>query len=364
MSDSTAPAFGADPKPYWLALGVVVLMELVRRLAFGFVPDDFTAYLSAADVFAAGGNPYADYATSARYNGKPYNYFPGTLYLIVWMAWVPTVVAVVVDFVARVTALFFAIRWLARRVCTTLPPHFVFIIALACEPLFIDVLFGNLVSYLLAAWALCAALSERDVGLKEAAAAACAGVVFAFKPFWYFAGAYCFIVRKNWRGLVALTAGGGTIALLSLPHFEWRDTFVAHTQAMRDFYFSVDLLSLAPPLLGVAAVAWAAAAFALARRGGDWVWLFGCTSVIVFPRLATYSYSIMLPVVLFFVARWGALRGLLYGAVLIGPIPWLLRVSTLLPGEQLENWTHFVWSWITAVVLFVVLWRDGDRGAT
>ncbi len=356
--------FGEDPKPYYLALGVVVLMEFVRRAFLGFVPDDFTAYLVAADTFAAGLNPYVDFADAARWAGKPYNYFPGTLYLVVWMAWVPTAVAVALDFCARITALFFAIRWLARRILPDVPTHYVFLIALACEPLFIDVLFGNFVSYLLSAWVGCAYLAEQSATRKRVAAAAVCGVVLAFKPFWFAPAAYCFVLKRNWRGLIGLGAGGAVIGGLSLLHLEWTDSFLTHTAAMREFYYSVDLLNLAPPLLAVAIVLWAAAAWVLDRTGDrEWTWLFGCTAVVIFPRLATYSYSLALPLVLYFMRRWGVWRGLAYSVVLIGPLPWLLRTSSLMPGERLENWTHFVWMWATTVVLFVALRRRSGGAA-
>lgn len=358
---ATTARFGRDPGPYYLALGVVVALELVRRAFLGFVPDDFTAYLVAADMFWEGLNPYTGFTEAQRWNGKPYNYFPGTLYLIVWMAWVPTAVAVTIDFVARITALFFAIRWLARRILPDTPTHLVFLVALACEPLFIDVLFGNFVSYLLSAWVACVYLAEQSPTWRRSLGAAACGLVFAFKPFWFAAAAYPFFLQRNWRGLGALVGGGAVVGALSLRHLDWKDEFFAHTQAMREFYYSVDFLNLAPPLLGVAVVAWVAGALYLDRHGDrEWAWLFSCASLVIFPRLATYSYSLALPLVFFFIRRWGWGRGLLYGAVLIGPLPWLLRVSTLMPGERLENWTHFVWILITAVVLFVMLRRPQE----
>lgn len=349
-----------------LAFAVLLALDFVRRAFLGFVPDDFSAYLVAADIFWEGGNPYDKdvFQVAERWNGKPYNYFPGTLYFIVWMAWVPSAVAVAVDFIARVTALFFAIRYLARRILPDTRLHFVFLVALLYEPLFIDVLFGNLVSYLLAAWVACVYLSERSPTVRRMGAAVGCGIVLAFKPFWFPAAAYPFVLRRNWRGLAGLIAGGAIVFGLSLLHLEWREVFFAHTQLMRQIYYSVDFLNLAPPLLIVAGLLWAAGAFWLDRRNAEWAWLFGCASLAAFPRLATYSYTLMLPVLLFLIRRWGWARGLGYGIVLVGPLPWILRTSSLMPGERLENWTHFVWTIVTSVVLFVMLSRSTDPEAS
>lgn len=361
-STTSEPAFGADPKPYYLAIGVLVLLEFARRAFLGFVPDDFTAYLNAADLFWAGQNPYSDAMfDGARWNGKPYNYFPGTLYLIVWMAWIPTALTVAIDFVARMAALFFALRYLHRRIVPDAKFQFVLLVALFWEPLMIDVLFGNLASYLLAAWAATAYISERDPSKARLAGAFGTGLVLAFKPFWFAPAAYNFWVRRHWSGLVALVSGGAVVLLLSLLHLDWADTFFAHTQTMREYYFSIDLLSLAPKLLPVAVIAWAALALRIARKPTpEWAWLFGCSAIIIFPRVATYSHTLSLPLVLFFIHRWGWLRGLLYGAVLVGPLPWLLRVAPWMPNEQVENLTHYSWAWVTMVVLALILSRRDD----
>jgi hypothetical protein len=352
------PRFGADPKPYYLALAALVLLEFVRRAFMGYVPDDFTAYLSAADVFWGGGNPYADFEQAQRYAGKPFTYFPGTLYLLVWMAWVPTAVAVAADFVARIVVLAVALRWIGKRILPNVSTHWVYMIAVLCQPLMIDVLFGNLVSYLFGAWVCCVYLSEREPTVRRLAAAAACGVVFSFKPFWYPAAAYCFFVHRNWRGFAALTIGGGSIAILSLRHIGWLDSFVAHTSAMREFYISVDLLQLAPTLYPVASVGWLVLAFHVWRRvAPDESWLFGATSIWTFPRLATYSYVLALPLVFYCIRRFGLARGLLLGSIIIGPVPWFLRVAPGWPVGRLENWGQFVWIFLLSAVIYVSLIR-------
>ena len=361
---ASAPRFGADPKPYYVALGFLVLLELGRRAFMGYVPDDFTAYLTAADVFWGGGNPYADFEQAARYVGKPFNYFPGTLYVLAWMAWVPTTVAVLVDFVARMAVLAVALRWIGKRILPDVSTHWIYMIALVCEPLMIDVLFGNLVSYLFGAWVCCVYLSEIEATPRRIAMGAACGVVFAFKPFWYPAAAYCFYVRRNWKGLAAVTAGGGSIAVLSLPHISWIESFMTHTRAMREFYISIDFPELAPMLYPAAIIGWLALAWWMARRvPPEDSFLFGCTSIWIFPRIATYSYVLSLPLVLYCIRRFGVLRGLLLGCVLLGPLPWMLRVAPGWPMGRLENWAQFIWIVVLTVVVMVALIRDHARGS-
>ena len=356
MPSTTPERFGADPKPYYLAFGVLALLELGRRALFGYVPDDFTAYLSAADSFAAGLNPYEVYE-GPRYDGKPYNYFPGTLYLILPLAFVSTAVAVTADWIVRCAVLLCTLRFLQRRILPNAGLQFVLLAADFHEPLMIDLLFGNLVTYLLGAWALSVWLSERSSeGWREMVLAGLVGLVVVFKPFWFLPVAWSLYLGRKWRLLAAVAASGGAVTAASFTLPETIPAFFAHTQRMREFYYSVDFLNLAPALLPVVGVLWLAGALHIERRGDRaWAFLWGCASIPLWPRLATYSYVMTIPVILFLVHRWGWLRGLLASCVLVGPIPWLLRTSSWMLGERLENWTHFVWALLMAGVLFLML---------
>ena len=356
--------FGADPKPYYLAFGLLAVLELVRRGFLGYVPDDFTAYLSAADAFVAGLNPYTDELfTVARYNGKPYNYFPGTLYLIAPLGYLPTAVAAAVDWVMRMVVLVATLRFLHRRILPEVGFQFVLVVAALSEPLMIDLLFGNSVTYLLGAWALSVWLSEQPkTRPAHYGLAALVGLVTVFKPFWFLPAAWSLFVGRKWGPLAAAVGSIGSVTAASLTLPETIPAFFAHTQRMREFYYSVDFLNLAPWLLPVVGVAWGAAALWLDRKGDrDWVFLWGCASIPLWPRLATYSYTMTIPIVLYLVRRWGWARGLAYSCIVIGPIPWLLRVSPLMPGERLELWAHFIWTIVTSVVLFRLLSRKAGR---
>lgn len=367
MSDAPADAtgFGRDPKPVYLAVAVLVVLELLRRALLGYVPDDFTAYLSAADIFVAGGHPYGDAIfETARYNGKVYNYLPGTLWFIAPLAWLPTVAAVAVDWVCRVAALGFALRVFWSRLLPQTSFHFVLLVALIHEPLTIDLLFGNVVTYLLAAFAACVWVAERPGRGADYAVAALAGLVLAFKPFWVFAGLFALAAHRRWRLFAACAAGAGVIVLTSLPFWELTPVYLARLEAMAKFYYSVALGTFAPWAVPLVALLWLALGVQLIRRGAQNAWVWGACSMPFWPRLGTYSYVMTIPLILFLVSRYGWPKGLAASAVLIGPIPWLLRTA---PGFEksflLEAWTHWVWVWVMAVVIYLALWRGRDEPA-
>ncbi len=339
------PRLWENPNLVWAGLLALWGVGLIRRMFFGFVPGDFTAYLSAADLFAAGLDPYTNARFSTpRYEGFPYNYFPGTLFVIAPLAYISTVVATSVDWVLRAFLLVFTAKTLQKHIVPKIPIHYVALVMALHEPLMIDQLVGNLVTYLFAAWAACLELSRRAQNWRWLGLAFLCGVVISFKPFWLIPAGWILVSRSRWRSLAALILGvcSTPAASFLLPRFF--DTFAAHTNAMRDFYFSVDLLSLfapayfvALPLAAVMALIW------WRRHPSEWVFLLGCVSVPIWPRVATYSYVITLPFSLYLMRRFGIAKGVSFSIVTIGPLPWLMRDSGFLPGEQLENYVMFIW---------------------
>jgi len=351
------PRLWEHPDIVWAAIGAHGVVGLIRRLFFGFVPGDFTAYLSAADLFVAGLDPYTEARFSTpRYEGFPYNYFPGTLFVIAPMAYMSTVVATCTDWVLRAVLLIFAAKTMQKHIVPNLPIHYVAVLMTLHEPLMIDQLVGNMVTYLFAAWAACLELSKRAQTWRWLGLAFICGVVISFMPFWLIPAGWILVSRSRWRSLIALVLGVLSTPLASflLPRFF--DTFTAHTHAMRDYYFSVDLMSLFAPAYFVALPL--AALFAIVwwrRHPSEWVFLLGCVSVPIWPRVATYSYVITLPFSLYLTRRWGLARGLSFSVVTLGPLPWLVRDSGFLPGEQLENYMMFVWVCLAAFLCAYLL---------
>lgn len=348
----------------WGALLVLWAIGLWRRATGDLTPGDFTAYLSAADMFVAGLDPYTDVRFSQpRYDGFPYNYFPGTLWLIAPLAYLSTAVATSLDWVFR-AVLLGTVAWvLRRRVVPEMPLHHVALVMALHEPLLIDGLVGNLVTYLLGAWAVCLEVSYRRPTWWTGVVAFLAGVVLTFKPFWLIPAGWIFVSRRQWGRTVAVSLGALSSLIVTLGMPSYWSTFASHTAEMRDFYFSVDLLGLYPPLFFVAlGVGVALALYLWWRYPSRWLYLLGCVSVPVWPRIATYEYMVTLPVTFFLIRRWGWLRGAGFSAVTVGPLPWLLRDAGVLPGEQLENWVMFVWVVVAAGVMVRVLVEESRKG--
>lgn len=355
------PRFGADPKPYYLTAALLIALEFVRRAFLGYVPDDFTAYLSAADIFVAGGHPYGDEVFEVtRYDGKVYNYLPGTLWLIAPLAWLPTAAAVALDWIARVAVLAFSVRTFARRLLPAAAPQAVLLLVMFHQPLLVDVLFGNFVTYLLGAFALCVWVADRAPGPRELAAALVAGVLFAFKPFWIFTGLFVLLSARQLRAAVACCAGAALVGLLSLPFLDIAPIYLERVTSMARFYHSVALGTYASWAIPLVAIVWAAAGVVLVRRAAPDVWVWGACSLVFWPRLGTYSYLALLPVLLFLIQRLGWLKSVPFLLVYVGPLPWLLRVAPVEPAFVLEAWTSWITAWVMVVTTFVLLYRGRD----
>ncbi len=347
------------PWLYYAAAAAFFVVGLVQRVVVGEVPGDFTAYLSAADMFVAGVDPYTDarFATP-RYDGFPYNYFPGTLFLIAPLAFLPTPVAVALDWVARAVVMLLSLKWLNDKINLGNNFHRVLGIALICEPLLVDWLVGNMVTYLFGALVLSAALADREPSNGGRVVQVLAGLVLAFKPFWFLPVGWILMVKRRWDLMGALIVGGLSMGLLSLALPQFRESFLAHTENMRGFYYSVDLLNLAPQVLPFAVVVVVGAGLWLwVRRESPDLWLLGCLCLPIFPRLATYSYVLALPVVILLFREKKPVVAFLMSCVLLGPLPWILRDSTLMEGERLENWALFLWSTVAMVAFYAYLWR-------
>lgn len=355
----------ADPRLVWGAIGILVVLGLYRRVFEGFVPGDFTAYLSAADVFVSGADPYSDALTQSRYyDGFPYVYLPGTLFLIAPAGYLPGTLVVALEWIARFAALFGILKILQRRIVPQMPLAVVALIALLHEPLWIDHLVGNLVIYLMAAWAICLELSEREESWRVLALAFLCGAMIAFKPFWLIPAGWLLFSRAKYRASASLVLGMVAVLSLSfaLPQF-WTSYWDLNEQ-MRAFYYSVNLLNVAPALYFVLFPAAVFGALWFSRRyPSRWLFVLGCVSMPVWPRLASYSYALTLPWTLYLIRRWGYARGLAFSAVTVGPLPWILRDSTLLVDGRLEAWTLLLWTSVSAVVCCYLLMKESKSQA-
>ncbi len=351
-------AFGEDPKPYILASCVLLILEFIRRAFFDYVPTDFTAYISAGDAFFKGLNPFTEARELVpRYAGYPYNYLPGSLYALQALSYFSTATLVAIDWVLRCICLIGVVYVFHRKMFPTLNLGFIILVMIFFQPLNVDLLFGNIITYLFSAFVFSYAIAMRE---KRKPAdylwIFLFGVIISLKPFWAIPVGYLVLSFGRIKLLSAFIAGFLVLPALTVPLWHWVPSWITHTSAMRKFYISVDLLTLSPPLLVIIWVCGLALGvyFLLRQKqteGENWIWLLGCVSIPMWPRLGTYSYVICLPLVFFFCERWGWKKGLTFTFV-FGPIAWILRDSlTLLPDAQEEQWAFFIWVFIAAFFL-------------
>jgi hypothetical protein len=358
-------AWFLQPRAIYGFVFILWLLGLVNRIWFEKIPADFSAYLSAADVFVNGENPFTEQReNSARYQGYVYNYFPGTLFLISPLAWISTQTALVLDWTARFVVLAWSLTFLQRKLLPEVPLQFCILIALVHQPLLIDCYNGNITTYLLGAVVACVYLGDCPRSARSVLLAVVCGVVLHFKPFWFLPAGYALIVSRSWVYLAATLMAALLMISLSglLPHFI--EPWFNHNQELRAFYNSVDLLSIAPLLLGPAMVLGVCGALLLHfRRPNPMNWLWGCLSMPIWPRLASYSYILTLPFVFYCIRRWGFRKALIFNCVWLGPLPWLIREPSLVPDSRVEGWVFFVWAVASAGVLFRDLWTNNRPGA-
>jgi hypothetical protein len=346
----------------WAVVALLVLLEAGHRLLTGSVPPDLSAYVAAADVFASGKNPYGPALfESAHYGGFVYLYPPGTLPLIEPLALIPSNVISAVDVLLRTAAMIFALSWVRRVLDLDLPLAWLVLAAVFYEPFLADFMAGNLCAYMFAAFIACMWMGHDEPRMWHAFAAVGLGVVLAFKPMWGVPAGLVLLVRGRWKMAAGLVVGAGLVAGLSF--LEWTgdllvDSWLARIESVRAQYRSVDLLSLAPFLLPVAAIGWLAAGAQLVRRLGTQhpqLWLWACVSLVAWPRLGSYSYVLVLPALCFLWARWGWRKALLLSLAAFGPLPWMMRAFG---ADYYHRALLFAWIWVIAAVIFVELTRE------
>lgn len=348
-----------NPWLVWAGLFVIAVAGLLRRLVGGHVPGDLTAYLHAADMFAAGLDVYSSARFEMpRYGGFPYNYAPGTLYLIAPLSWLSSTVAASLDWIARLAALALMVRVLARDLFD-IKPAWIALAAVMLEPLAVDLLRSNLVTYLLAAFVWVVSVSRRDANPRDFAMLFMIGVLVSFKPLWLTPMAFVLLLERRWKPLVALGTGMLPVVALSLVELEVLHAWLAHLSAIADHNPYITVWGVQPwvaasmtLLLGVAGVT----ILTRYREDRD-AWLFACILILVWPRLVTYSFALTLPIVLMLIERKG-LRGLLFSLPVLGPLPWLAREAQWLPDHQIEGILLLVWTVSVGVWLTVQIMRE------
>jgi len=368
MTERTRQAIG------WTLVAGLVSVELYRRVAGGAVPLDFSAYIAAADVWAQGGNPYGpDLFAAERYRGYVYVYAPGTLPLISILHWMPSTVLSVAELVARAGVWIGLAAWFRRFADLEAPVEVLLLVGLIYEPLFADLVGGNLTTFMLGAVLACKYLASRTFGGWRMVLGIPLGIAFSFKPMWLVPAATVVGLERDWRLAGSLAGGVAVVVGLTVDQWHLAEAWLARIEGVRVHYQSVDLLSfgrwlrqgggpawLLPPVLpAVGMLVWAGLGLRLVGddvfgdgdvgQGNAPVWIWACVSLVAWPRLGSYSYVLMIPVLGFMWRRLSRRSFLWFAAPALGPVAFLLRnVGTGLYHRMLL----YVWGVAAAAWLY------------
>lgn len=290
------------------ALGVVIAALCafaIARLFSEELPGDLSAYVFAMRAFADGQSPYIGHSTSPHYMGYPYVYFPGTLYLVMAISWIPAHALAALDALAKLGCLLYSGRWIQRRYALPIAWPVLSLCALTLDPIYTDIRAGNLVLYMFVILLAIVDLSEReDVSWRRRLLTGVAfGLLLMFKPMWGIIAAWVAALNRRWGLVVGLALGAGAVFALAGLQPEMIPQWLEVLRRIREFWPGFDLGSVVPWLSPVAAITWGVMAVKVWRERPTEAWLWGCSFALAWPRLGNYSYIIALPLLAYISTR-------------------------------------------------------------
>lgn len=337
------------------AVGVLAGMTATGR----HIPGDLTAYLAAADVFASGGNPYGSALEQSEYwAGYPYVYPPATLYLLRPLLWASRAVIATFHVVVSTGLLLFSLWRLRRRYELDLPLGVLLVAATLFGPVTADILAGNLGLVMLAATVAAADLSDRAPAPHRMLGLALLGVLLSFKVFWLAPPVLMLSLGGRWRQLVSLSSGVAAVFVASAAMEPGLADWLSRLQWVRThFSDSMDLLSLAPVLYPFAVAGALTLVWKLRDSPVDLLYAAGCCSVVAWPRLAPYSFVVLIPAIFELTRRQPPTKVLPVVVPMWGPLYWFFALPS---GTITARWLHFLWACAVAVFLTYSLRRSSD----
>ncbi len=331
--------------------------ELYRRMS-SVVPTDVTAYLAAADVFAAGGNPYTtDIALSPRFEGYPFHYLPGVLYLIAPLQYVSARVASVGHLLASSVTLVGSIAYLADRFKLACSRALLVAVTLLFGPVAVALYVGNIPILLLGAllgvvWAS----DDRERPWRSRLVCGLAGLAITFKPTWAAPAGLALLGRRRWSLLAAFGAGLALPVALTAVDIELARAWSQRLTEVRGNLLRTEETAIMWQLWPVAVGTAAIGAGVIAWRRPESLWIFACAAVFCSPRLTPYSYVMTLPALAYLASRWPPWRLALLVLPIWGPAHWWLRVTS----HAWEQWTMYVWALAVAGFTWWELVSDNE----
>jgi hypothetical protein len=341
----------------WMALGYVGMAQLVLRLN-GYVPRDLSMYARAARWWADGRSPYTQAFRVAGQDTLPFVYQPGTLPLFGSLSLVPEWAMSLLAgawFVVGAGALVGATLYF-RRVFTPQTPRLVAAgVVVAFFPAYFALTYGNMAVVLpLAAVGLHRLATGADRGERRLLGIGL-GVLAAVKPYWLVSFGAVLVATRRWRALGWLGVGGVGPAIVTLWHWPIAMSWLQQLQSVDRLYWMVFTGPMTMVADGLLVAGWAALFGWWVRRDAPEatvVFVVGLSSVVVWPRVAPYSYLLALPALFYLAGRRG---WRLTGTALLlasSPVVWgLVQLGIpALPRLFLYAWTAGLFGLVAADV--------------
>ena len=355
-SSPPAVAPAARALPFVLA-GVLLALELGRRIFGGYVPHDFAAYLAAADTFSRGLDPYGDAIfDSSHYRGYPYIYPPASLYPLALLAHLPSALIAALDAVARMVIFVWSLdrlrEWLRmdRELTPLLFAGFFF------TPFAFDYLTGNAETYMFFGFLAIVGLARRPGSIASFAGGVAAGWLLCVKPMWLIPATAALVALRGWAVLAGVLAGTAAAVAVSTADMELAKSWLERVGDVRSSIDVVSMFEHSLWLYGMAVAAWVATGLWILRVhgfGGD-AWIYACTAIAIWPRSDLYSYMVVLPVLLWLWRKLGGPRALLVSLPLITPLPLLVAAYDRLIMLAVA----LVWAFLCASLVARLLLAD------
>ncbi len=344
----------------------------IWRAIHGALPHDLSAYVSAADLFAAGANPYTSYAEATHYAGYPYVYPPGTLWVIAPLSVLPATLVVVGEAALRGVLTWRVTRHLTRIYGMEMPWQILTACLLLYQPYLTDVWAGNIAILLFWGWLEFVQHTKNSMlyGVRGVVAGVVVGVLVAFKPTWMLPVGWALICAGHLRvGAGALCAVMLIAALGWVPDTGWYADWWGLLEETRAHWASFGWMSVSPWLWGLLVAAWSGVAVWVWRHRREQAWLWGAASIVVWPHANIYSYLLVLPLALAVLMRWiaaddGVLMRAAKATVVYGvpSAPVGIAMSAMLKHDLWwRGATLNAWALCVALVWVWGVWR-GVRG--
>lgn len=203
---------------YLTWIGVIAAVIFARANWHGYRPPiDLQVYWGAGK-FLLNGTPLYSVGVPANDISLPFTYPPFAAVVFALIAWLPLNAVVILHHLACIVCAYLVVRWLGV-------PGFVLALMLCTQPGFSTLSFGQ-VNIFLMALVVADALNKRPRWLPRGFLI---GVAAAIKVTPAIFVLY-FLVRKDWRGVLGVMAGGAGATLLAAAlrtHDSWQ--FFTHT---------------------------------------------------------------------------------------------------------------------------------------